>query len=888
MDSKANQTDKTPEDDAEASAARRAALGYLSQPVGLTRLGMVAERAARAFWPFITVLFLAVAAIFFGLHETGALELIWFAGLVAIGAAGWTLYTGITTFRWPSRRDAADRLDETLPGRPIQTLADTQAIGATDAASVAVWRAHVIRMANRLKGIRPVKPDMALSQRDPYAFRYVALTAFVLALLFGSVWRIATVGEAALGQTATAAVAGPSWEGWVEPPAYTGKPSLYLNDIAEGPLEVPAGSTVSLRLYGEVGALTIAETVSGRIGEVEPASSPQHLFEITQNGAISISGPGGRTWDISLLPDLPPSVALDGAVQREPNGQMSQPFLATDDYGIVAGSAQFTLDLDSLARQHGLAVDPEPRDPIVVDLPMPISGDRREFTENLVDNFSKHPWAGLPVRLELFVQDEGGLEGVSVPEVMPLPGRRFFDPLAAALIEQRRDLLWARANGGRVAQVLRAVSHRPDDIFRDSSAYLQLRIALSRLEAGVTAGITPELQEEIAEALWVIALGLEEGDLSSALDRLRRIQDQLSEAIRNGASEEEIAELMRELQEAMQDYMRQLAQQQQQNGQQQQQMSENAQTITGDQLQQMLDRLQQLMEEGRMAEAQELLDQLNQMMENMQVTQGQQGQGGQSPGQQAMEGLAETLREQQGLSDEAFRDLQEQFNPGANQGQSQQNQGRDGQQGRGQQHSEGGQGQGQGQQPGQPQQPGQGQGQQQAEEGQGGPDAGDLAQRQRSLRQELQRQQQNLPGAGTEQGDAARRSLDDAGRAMDRAEEDLRNDNLSGAIDNQAQAMDALREGMRNLGEALAQQQQRGQPGQQGEAVGQADPDGQRDPLGRDRGPEGTMGTEENLLQGDDVYRRARDLLDEIRRRSSDQERPSDELEYLKRLLERF
>ena len=50
------------------------------------------------------------------------------------------------------------------------------------------------------------------------------------------------------------------------------------------------------------------------------------------------------------------------------------------------------------------------------------------------------------------------------------------------------------------------------------------------------------------------------------------------------------------------------------------------------------------------------------------------------------------------LSDEAFRDLQEQFNPGANSGESQQNEGRDGQQGQGQQHGQGGQGQ-----PGQPQ-----------------------------------------------------------------------------------------------------------------------------------------------------------------------------------------
>jgi hypothetical protein len=48
------------------------------------------------------------------------------------------------------------------------------------------------------------------------------------------------------------------------------------------------------------------------------------------------------------------------------------------------------------------------------------------------------------------------------------------------------------------------------------------------------------------------------------------------------------------------------------------------------------------------------------------------------------------------------------------------------------------------------------------------------------------------------------------------------------------------------------------------------------------------VGTQDNLLQGEDVYRRARELLDEIRRRSGEGERPEVELEYLKRLLDRF
>jgi hypothetical protein len=100
--------------------------------------------------------------------------------------------------------------------------------------------------------------------------------------------------------------------------------------------------------------------------------------------------------------------------------------------------------------------------------------------------------------------------------------------------------------------------------------------------------------------------------------------------------------------------------------------------------------------------------------------------------------------------------------------------------------------------------------------------------------------------------------------------------------------MEALREGMRELAEQMAQQQQNQQGGQQGDALGRNNPDGTRDPLGRDVGENGRVGTDEQLLQGEDVYRRAQELLDEIRRRSGEQERPDEELDYLKRLLERF
>ncbi len=855
----------------------------LKWPFRLTFAGMLAERTVRSFWPLWTLLLAALAAMMLGFHEILPLEAVWGVGvLVVLGFLG-AFGFGVKRFHMPTMGEAMDRVDRTLPERPITALADTQAIGQGDSASEAVWQAHIDRMTERVAKAKRAAPDLTLSTRDKYGLRYMALLGFVVALIFGSFLRVATVAEMGAGGDTLAS--GPAWEGWVEPPLYTGKPSLYLNDIERDGFAVPAGSRVTVRFYGEVGELALHETVSGRTSDIPPATDTVQTFDVQSSGEVRIEGPGGRTWNIEAEGDLPPEIEFDGPIAQGEGGRMEAPFLAKDDYGVVGGRIEITLDLKEVERAYGLTIDPEPRETIVLDLPMTISGDRTEFTEMVIEDFSKHPWANLPVEASLTALDAAGQEGLSAPQFATLPGRRFFDPLAKAIIEQRRDLLWNRANAPRVAQVLRAVSFTPEDIFRSETAYLKLRFMVRRLETRVSlAKLDDEIVTELADALWDLALQIEEGDLSDALERLRRAQDRLSEAIENGATDQEIAELMQELREAMQDYMRQLAEQSDPS-QQQQQQAENMQEMSSQDLQDMLDRLQELMEQGRMAEAQQLLDQLRQMMENMQVTQGQQGQ--QSPGEQAMEGLAETLREQQGLSDEAFRDLQEQFNPNAQQGQSQQNEGRSGDQGQGQQHSQGQQGEGQqGQQPGQQQgqQPG---GSQQSQNGQPQGGQGSLADRQQALRQELNRQMQNLPGAGTPEGDAARESLGRAGEAMDDAEEALREEDFAGALDNQADAIEALREGMRELAEQMAQQQQQ-QGGQQGDQMGRANPNGQRDPLGRDVGENGQVGTDEQLLQGEDVYRRARELLDEIRRRSGEQQRPTEELEYLKRLLDRF
>ncbi|MEW2917905.1 TIGR02302 family protein [Ruegeria sp. ANG10] len=830
----------------------------------LTHAGMLAEQVLRAFWPFFSIFMAILAVLMLGLQDHVQVEMVWAVGAIAVVGLLVALVWGIRRFHLPKRGEALMRVDASLPGRPIQALMDDQAIGAMDADSVALWQAHQSRMAQRAAQAEPVKPDLRLAERDPYALRYSALLALVIAVLFGSFWRIGSVAEMTPG--AATAGQGPSWEGWVEPPRYTGLPTLYLADQSDPTLSVPQGSRITLRFYGEVGDHSLTESTSP-LGAVD-ASEVEQDFLATRSGQLTIDGPAGRNWAVNIIADTSPKIAIADEAETEAGGRMKLPFTAVDDFGVVSGSAVIALDLAEVNRSYGLVAVPEPREVITVELPMPITGDRIDFTEDLIEDFSQHPWAHLPVKITLTARDAADQEGHSEPYQTKLPARRFFDPLAAAVIEQRRDLLWARDNAPRVSQILRAVSHLPEGFFRSDTAYLRLRVTLRRLEMFDDYGLTLEQQEEIAQALWDLAIIIEDGTLADALERMRRAQERLTEAMKNGATDEEIAELMQELREATQDYMRQLQRLAQENGEfDENQQGENGETLqmTQDDLQRMMDRIQELMEQGRMAEAQQALEEFQRMMENMRVTQGQ-GQGQQSEGQQAMEGLAETLREQQGLSDQAFRDLQEQFNPGAQAGESQGNEGRNGGQGRGQSHE------GQG-----------GRGSDQQGDGQQG--QGSLADRQQALRDELGRQQQNLPGAGTPEGDAARDALGRAGRAMDEAENALRNDDLADAIDNQSEAMEALREGMRSLGEALAQNQQN-QPGQ-GSQEGDMQANS-RDPLGRNPGSNGSISTDDSLLQGEDVYRRARELLDEIRRRTGETDRPQIELEYLKRLLERF
>lgn len=802
-------------------------LKQIERPLRLTWAGLWAERLTRAFWPFWTIAIAVLALLAFGVQDVLPLEIAWFGMVSAAVGLIWAVWHGWRNFARPSRIEALVRLDSKMPGQPIAALHDAQAIGADDPASRAVWAAHRARMAARLASARAVEPDLRLARRDPFALRYIALTALVMAILFGSIWRVTTVSGLAPGGAANAA-AGPTWEGWAKPPAYTGKPTLYLNDQESEVLTLPVGTKLQLRFYGEPGSLILSETVSAST-EAQPASDAAHDLTIKQSGDLAIDGPGGRVWKVVATPDAAPTVTPDATIGREANGRFKQKFTAQDDYGVTKGQVSIALDLAAVDRRFGLEVAPENVAAEVLDLPLPLKGARTDIKTTLIDDLSKSVLANLPVTITYTVTDAAGQTGTAEPLRLILPGKRFFDPLADALIEMRRDILWSRSNAARSAQILKAVSNQPEGFITNQDAYKRLRAVIKRLDSET---LTPAIRDEVAEELWQISLIVEDGDLSSAKARLQSAQDKLAEAIRKGASPEEIQQLMDEMRQALNDYMREEAKKNPQDPNDETSPQDQGPTISQDQIQQMLDKLQKLMEEGKTAEAAELMQQLQDLLNNMKVTQGD-GQGEGTPGQQSMKDLGDTLKDQRGLSDDAFRDLQ------------------DGQE-------------------------------------DGKPGEKSLAERQKELRDRLDQMDKSgkLPGEGTDKGEAGRQKLGDAGRAMDEAEKSLKDGDLSGALDRQAEAMEKMREGLRDFGDALAEADRKEGSSPDGEKLAENAPNGTRDPLGRENSAR--IGSDKNLPDSEDVYRRAQELLDEIRKRSGEQNRSEGERNYLKRLLDLF
>jgi uncharacterized protein (TIGR02302 family) len=843
----------------------------LNQLITRARLLLAWERV----WPALAGL-LSCACLFLAASWLGIwlpLSGLWrIAGVGLFGLAGLISLWPLRHALRPTRAEALARIDRDshLPHRPASGLVDSLVNPSGDAATEALWTLHQARLRAQTDQLSLAPPSPGLARLDPFALRAAALLACVASAFIAGPERGPRLAAAFDWRHGGEATPGFRFDAWIDPPLYTGRPPILLNPktAAQGKIarrvEAPAGSTLIVRSSGD--QLTIATKGGLRPAAkaAEAGQDSEQRFTLTGDASVSLARSGApiAAFDIVSVPDRPPTIVLSEKPASNLHGSLTLSYKIDDDYGVSSAEANFSKP----GPQGRSLVDP-PK--IALSLPAAPGGIGEAQT---TADLSEHPWAGSRVTLTLSAHDEGGNVGTSEPTELRLPQRPFSNPLAKALVEQRRNLVLNPDEPNKVGKALSALLIAPDRFGVSSGAYLGLSVALQALDAAKS----DDALREVAALLWEIALRIEDGDTSSAERELRNAENQLRDALQHGASEEEIKRLTEQLQAALDRYLSELADQMARDDNAEHDPSAQdrraERTITQRDLKSMLDQMQEMAKSGSLADAQRMLDQLQNILENLRSAKRGRTDPAERELNQALDELDTMTREEQQLRDDTFRQNQQQ-----RQSQAKKRRSQSGQKG----------------QNGTPSQPDQ---DQSAEEEDANPSAqgsDQLRQRQQKLQQKLDDLKRRMKQLGM----VPEKGLDDAQDAMKDAEGALA-DNGEGegkAVDAEGRAIEGLRRGAQGLADQMQQQ---------GEAMGEGEQNGSQgnnqqatrgrgyrdDPLGRRSEPNGN-GINGQQNDGREAAaspaQRARKVLEELRRRLGERERPREELDYLERLIRR-
>ncbi|MGX1308314.1 uncharacterized protein (TIGR02302 family) [Amorphus suaedae] len=825
------------------------------------RLSLLWERL----WPALA-LPLAVVCLFLALSWLG----LWLAapywlrvgGLAVFGLGLLAALVPLARLRIPGRREAIHRLElqSGVPHRPLTAYEDDPALDTADRGTRALWTAHRARMVAALEQVSARLPAPKLYRRDPYALRAVVGTLLFVGLAAGSGEYWSRIKAAFVVPPEATAEPSLRLDAWVSPPAYTGMAPLFLTGTARpqtNEISVPVGSELVLRIQG-ASDVTVDVAAGGEVRPVETApvgaadADPKAVvaadgpreatLALTESARVEVKSGGSviESWPFSVVADAPPTIRFTDDPTATVRGALELHYETQDDYGVSEARAEFRL----VENPSSVETRAEPRP--LIDAPgfalaLPSRRDGAGAARTQKD-LSDHPWAGALVEATLVATDATGQEGRSEPRRFVLPSRSFYQPVAQALIEQRRILAYDANAQANVIDAISSFMLYPQAIFSSDGHYLAVdSVYRDLVGADDDAALT-----EVVESLWNVAVMIEDGELSDAERALKAAQEALKQALQNGASDQEIARLTQELREAMNRYMRELAQQAMRNPQSAQQMDPNAQMLSQTDLDRMLDRIEELAKSGARDQAEQLLSEMQRMMENLQAGTPQMSpQGGMGEMEQMLDQLGKMIQRQQELMNETHRLDRD---------------GQNGQQGRRQPGRQGGEQDGMGQSP-----------QELAEQ---------LRRLQEGQGQLGQRLQQLLDQLG-DQGLQPNDQLGEAGDAMGRAENQLGQGRPGEALGDQGEALDRLRQGAQSLANEMAGNGN--QPG--GNQPGQTAQGQERDPLGRFRRNEGSDMTSRVQIPDEIDVQRARRILEELRNRLSDPRRPSIELDYLERLL---
>ncbi len=802
-------------------------------------------------------------------------------GVLAFGAALLVPIVSLARVRRASRAEALARLDRDsgLSHGPVSASQDQLADAQADPFTQALWALHRRRALEAVARVKLAPPSPRLVDRDRFALRGAVVVALVAAGFVAGADREGRLASALAWRNPIAAGPGFRVDAWIDPPPYTGRAPILLAGQPDAVTRdqqqqtaAPINSIVVVRSSGagefDVVADSGLKATPVPTPAAKPAGSPpqtgpanaERRFVLAGDGHLTLTHDGTvqSTFDLHAIPDLPPTIALTDPPKGNLRGSLILAYKVDDDYGVVGVDAAFSAPVLHGKPVTGRTLVEAPKLPL--SLP---NGARRLGQGQTTVDLSAHPWAGVEATIVLSARDEGGNVGLSAPRTLRMPTRPFHKPLAKALVEQRQDLVFDPDHREPVLDALEALSLAPELFDTTPAVYLGLGAARTRL---LNASSDADLLG-VADLLWSMALTIEDGDLSQTERDLRAIQRELKDALARGAPPEEIKRLTEALKQQMEKFLAEMAQRNAEARSEPASPNSHAKSVTQKDLQSLLDKMEQAARNGDMAEAQALLDRLQNILENLRSAQQEGADPNAQQMSQSMSQLDRMMRDQQALRDKTFkrgnhgrtreRSPSDDQDPSTEPDDQAQSQGND-------------------------------QDQKQAGVNQ---DNSDLQNQQRDLQQSLQSLQKQMRelGLNGEQG------FGDAEQAMKDAESALGkgapgNDR---AVEAQGRALQGLQQGARGLQGQMAQGEGQGDgqsPGDSG--TNSADGEGQRDgtdPLGRERNNgDRRLDAQGGPNIGEGLAERARQVLDELRRRLGDRMRPQEEQDYLERLLKRY
>ncbi len=529
----------------------------------------------------------------------------------------------IECFLPPGSKEIDRRLemDSGLKDRPFETLQDHPVIQSER--KLFIWRLHQLDAKNKLTKLNVNLPERTYLAYDRFAL-YVPIILFFILI---SILFRADLSERLKRSFKPGWLLSKNTDIkiriWLEPPEYTHQSAIMLADMhSSNPNsndQQGKQQRISIlngtRLKALVSGSQYKPSVNGNGGnfkrnaQITKLKGESYQINLLLEGKakkqdIQIKTPGfSQTWHFQFLKDLPPKIHFLEAEKnaKKQDQTLSFYYQASDDYGLQSIALLIEAEKDDKNIDHfPKKISQKRKDQQnqhithydhKIQIPFYQSGSQEIKKERVSLDLAEHSLAGQTVVLRLIAVDSLGQQGVSVSKEIILPEHVFVNPLAKSVIEQRKILMYSshsylplerkkdktihdfknrpvytvdsqkysleRAPDEikKLADMMRALLDLPHYFYDDITVYMGLRYVLSRIEHA-------EKQLDLnglAQTMWQIAQRAEFGNLADALSALKTAEKHLSEALARKAPKAEFEVLFERYKSAVKAYLRVLA-----------------------------------------------------------------------------------------------------------------------------------------------------------------------------------------------------------------------------------------------------------------------------------------------------------------------------------------